>query len=188
MLRFISTYFGPDIPFRWLRGNHHGHSTVSDGLSEPLEIVQAYESEGYHYFALSEHDQLLRDEDLQPHTSMCILPAIEITSRFNHTLMFLGASKELPARKLTAREIMEQVHASGGLCILCHPNWRPVSVQWQSSNTDAFLETLEGIHGIEIYTGVIERLRGEAKATDCWDRQKICRLGLQCPIREKERG
>ncbi len=170
MLRFISTYFGLDIPFRWLRGNHHGHSTVSDGLSEPLEIVQAYEAEGYHYFALSEHDRLLRAEDLQPHTSMCILPAVEVTSCSNHALIFLGASQELPARKLTAREINKHVHASGGLCIFCHPNWRPVSVRWQTSTADALLETLEGIRGIEIYTGVIERLRGEAKATDCWDR------------------
>lgn len=82
MSGFASTYFDPHVPCRWLRGNHHGHSTVSDGQSEPLEMVRAYEAEGYHYFALSEHDRLLETSQLQPYTSMCIVPAIEVTSRF----------------------------------------------------------------------------------------------------------
>ncbi len=166
MLRFISTYFDLDTPCRWLRGNHHGHSTVSDGQSEPLGIVRAYEAEGYHYFALSEHDRLLKAEELQPQTSMCILQAIEVTSCFNQTLMYLGAERELPGRELTPREIMEQVHAAGGLFIFNHPNWRP----WQGYATDDLLETMEGMRGMEIYTGVIERLPGRANATDRWDK------------------
>lgn len=125
MPRFTSTYLDLDTPCRWLRGNHHGHSTVSDGRYEPLELVRAYEAEGYHYFALSEHDRLLRASELQPHTSMCIVPAIEVTSCFNQTLLYLGADREFPARQWTPREIMEQVHAAGGLFIYDHPNWRP---------------------------------------------------------------
>lgn len=61
---------------------------------------------------------------------------------------------------------MEQVHAAGGLFIFDHPNWRPRP----DYATDALLDTMEGMRGMEIYTGVIERLKGEAKATDRWDR------------------
>ena len=111
---FESTYLGLDVPCRWLRGNHHGHSTVSDGQAEPLEIVRSYESEGYDYLALSEHDQLLGASQLQPHTSMCILPAIEVTAASGQTLLYLGADRELPAKRLAPREIMQRVHAAGG--------------------------------------------------------------------------
>ena len=52
MARFTSTYFALDAPCRWQRGNHHGHSTISDGQDEPLEIIRAYEEEGYHYLAM----------------------------------------------------------------------------------------------------------------------------------------
>jgi hypothetical protein len=53
--------------------------------------MRAYESEGYDYFSLSEHDTLLPDAELQPYTHMCILQAVEVTSFYNQTLMYLGA-------------------------------------------------------------------------------------------------
>ena len=166
MARFTSTYFALDAPCRWQRGNHHGHSTVSDGQDEPLEIVRAYEEEGYHYLALSEHDVLLEPGELQPHTSLCVVPAVEVTSCFGQTLVHLGATAALPARELTPRQIMEEAHAAGGLFVFDHPNWKPRP----DYATDELLDTMEGMQGMEIYCGVIERLSGQARATDRWDR------------------
>ena len=166
MPKFSSTYFELDVPCRWLRGNHHGHSTVSDGSAEPLAIAAAYEAEGYHYLALSEHDCLLKPEEIQPHTAMTILPAVEVTSRYDQTLVYLGADRELPARELTPREIMERVHEGGGLFVFDHPNWQPRP----NYATDGLLDSMEGMRGMEIYCGVIERLPGQARATDRWDR------------------
>lgn len=166
MTHFFSTYLPFATPCRWLRGNHHGHSTRSDGVDEPLAIVGAYEAAGYDYFALSEHDYLLPPVELQPHTTMCLLPAVEVTSCFNQTLLYLGADRVLPPRQLTPLEIMTQVHAAGGLFIFDHPNWR-VRPDYA---TDELLAGLPGLRGMEIYCGVIERLAGEAKATDRWDR------------------
>lgn len=163
---FASPYLDLDTPCGWLRGNHHGHSTVSDGQDEPLDIVRAYEAEGYQYLALSEHDRLLEASRLQPHTSMCIVQAVEVTSCYGQTLLYLGANQALPPKTLTPREIMGQVHAAGGLFVFDHPNWVP----WPDYASDDVLDTLEGLRGIEVYTGVIERLPGEAKATDRWDR------------------
>ena len=167
MASFISPYYDLDIACRWLKGNHHGHSTVSDGQDAPLDIVKAYESNGYDYLAISEHDKLLEPKELQPHTSMCILPAVEVTSCFGQSLMYLGACKDLPPpRKISPRQIMEFVHAAGGLFVFDHPNWRPRS----DYATDELLDTMEGLRAMEIYTGVIERLPGRADATDRWDR------------------
>ena len=93
--RFESPYFSAGTCCRWLRGNHHGHSTVSDGNAEPMEEVAAYETAGYDYLALSEHDTFLDPDQLQPLTAMCILPAVEVTSCYGQTLMFLGADRAL---------------------------------------------------------------------------------------------
>jgi len=165
--RFESPYFSPGTCCRWLRGNHHGHSTVSDGNAEPMEEVAAYETAGYDYLALSEHDTFLDPDQLQPLTALCILPAVEVTSCYGQTLMFLGADRALPRKKLQPHEIMEQVHAYGGLFVFNHSNWKPTP----DYATDELLDTMAGgLKGMEIYCGVIERLPGEAKATNRWDR------------------
>jgi len=114
---------------------------------------------------LSEHDYLLEREELQPHTKMCVIPAVEVTSKDKQTLLYLGANEMLPAREWTPKQIMDRVHQAGGLFIFDHPNWKP----FRDYATDQLLDTMEGIKGIEIYTGVIERLRGQALATDRWD-------------------
>jgi hypothetical protein len=166
MVAFISTYMDLDTPCRWLRGNHHGHSTVSDGTLVPEEVVRIYEQAGYQYLALSEHDRLLDPASLQAHTAMCLLPAIEVTSCHHQTLMYLGAEREMPARQLTPRQIMGEVEARGGLFVFDHPNWKPRP----DYATDELLDTMEGLRGMEIYCGVIERIAGQARATDRWDR------------------
>jgi hypothetical protein len=162
---FKSTYYKEGTAARWLRGNHHGHSNQSDGEDEPLTILHSYEEAGYDYLALSEHDCLLSRSYLQSHTSMCILPAVEVTSRFWQSLHFLGADGSLPKNMLTPREIMDRAHAAGGLFIFNHPNWLP----FEDYATDELLESLEGLRGMEIYTGVIKRLEGSPLATDRWD-------------------
>jgi hypothetical protein len=78
----------------------------------------------------------------------------------------LEADIEPPPGELAPREIMERVEAAGGLFVFSHPNgpWPAVYAD------DALLETMQGMRGIEIYSGALERLPGEAKATDRWDR------------------
>ncbi|NKB71760.1 MAG: phosphoesterase [Candidatus Latescibacteria bacterium] len=165
-MHFSSSYLGLDDPCQWLRGNHHGHSTVSDGEGEPAAVVAAYEAAGYDYLALSEHDVLLDPGKLQEDTSLCLVPAVEVTSRFGQTLMYLGADRVLPAGELTPRQIMDQVRQAGGLFIFDHPNWKPRP----DYAADELLDQMEGLVGMEIYCGVIERLAGEALATGRWDR------------------
>src|SRR5688572_19559396 len=168
---FESTYFQEDLSrngaaVRWLRGNHHGHSNQSDGKDDPITILRAYEAAGYDYLALSEHDCLLSPSYLQAHTAMCILPAVEVTSRFNQTLLYLGADGALPKAQWTPKEIMDEVHRAGGLFIFDHPNWLP----FPDYTTDDLLDSMDGLRAMEIYTGVIQRMAGSPLATDRWDR------------------
>jgi hypothetical protein len=163
---FQSPYLAADEPVRWLRGNHHGHSTLSDGNETPAQLLHAYEGAGYSYLALSEHDLFADPAQYQADTKLCLLPAVEVSSVSGQSLMHLGPAHPLPARRLTAPQIMDEVHRAGGLFVFDHPNWKPVP----DYATDDLLDSMEGLRGMEIYCGVIERLPGEAKATDRWDR------------------
>jgi len=163
---FASPYLAAEEPSQWLRGNHHGHSTRSDGDETPPQLLAAYEGEGYQYLAFSEHDLFLDPADYQAETTMCLLPAVEVTSVHGQSLMHLGPPHPLPARTLQPMDIMRAVHDAGGLFIFDHPNWQPVP----EYATNVLLDSMQGLVGMEIYCGVIERLTGEARATDRWDR------------------
>ena len=40
----------------WLRGNLHAHTTFSDGVKEPAQLVAAYEALGYDFLAITDHE------------------------------------------------------------------------------------------------------------------------------------
>lgn len=159
-------YLAWDTPSRWLRGNHHGHSTLSDGNETPHQLLAAYQQAGYDYLALSEHDLFADPADYESDTDLCLLPAVEVSSVDGQTLMHLGPHHPLPARQLTAAQILQAAHDAGGLFVFDHPNWQPRP----NYATDDLLTSLTDLAGMEIYCGVIERLPGQALATDRWDR------------------
>jgi len=43
----------------WLRGNLHAHTTYSDGVKKPAELVAAYEALGYDFLAITDHEDLI---------------------------------------------------------------------------------------------------------------------------------
>ncbi len=44
-----------DQPGHYYRGNIHSHSTRSDGLLSPADVVQAYRERGYDFIAITDH-------------------------------------------------------------------------------------------------------------------------------------
>jgi hypothetical protein len=166
---FRSPYLPLDTPARWLKGNHHGHSTLSDGSDSPEANIEAYDAAGYDYFALSEHDRFCDPAAYRARTRMVLLPAAEVTSDLDQTLMYLGASADLPDKgALSLSGVLAFVRERGGLFICDHPNWlyRPGHLHAPVED----LLTIETLPAIEIYTGVIERLHGNPFSLDVWDR------------------
>jgi predicted metal-dependent phosphoesterase TrpH len=43
----------------WLRGNLHAHTTWSDGVKTPAELIAEYESRGYDFLAITDHENLI---------------------------------------------------------------------------------------------------------------------------------
>jgi hypothetical protein len=166
---FRSPYLPLGTAARWLKGNHHGHSTLSDGVDAPEANIAAYEAAGYDYFALSEHDRFCDPAAWRGRTRMVLLPAVEVTSALGQTLMYLGATADLPGRgELGLAGVLDFVRARGGLFVCDHPNWRHRPDRLHASAEE--LLAVPGLAAIEIYTGVIERLCGNPYSLDVWDR------------------
>jgi hypothetical protein len=43
----------------WLRGNLHAHTTYSDGVKTPQELLDEYEALGYDFLAITDHEDLI---------------------------------------------------------------------------------------------------------------------------------
>jgi len=148
----------------WFRGNLHTHTTESDGSCPPETVIADYESRGYDFLCISDHDILVDPSRYQRNTSMLLIPAVEVTANGPH-IQQVNANNRVapnPDRQVVVREII----ADQSICILNHPNW---GAQYNHF-PHVLMESLDGYHGIEIYNGVIQRLQGTALASDRWDR------------------
>lgn len=43
----------------WLRGNLHAHTTWSDGVKTPADLIGEYEARGYDFLAITDHENLI---------------------------------------------------------------------------------------------------------------------------------
>ncbi|MCX7634595.1 MAG: PHP domain-containing protein [Syntrophales bacterium] len=66
-----------------LKGQLHIHTTFSDGVMTPQEVVTAYEKLGFDFIAITDHDHLLKpsygDAIAALRTSLLIFTGIELT-------------------------------------------------------------------------------------------------------------
>jgi hypothetical protein len=157
----IESPYRPDLP--WLRGNVHGHTTESDGLRTPQELVDAYAALGYDFIAISDHDRITPLTGLDAR-GLVLLPANEITAAGPHVL-HLGARAVVPP-VADRQRVFDTVRAQGGLTIVNHPNRDRLYAHCPQAD----LERWDGYHGIEIYNGVTRRSEGSPLATMRWDR------------------
>jgi histidinol phosphatase-like PHP family hydrolase len=150
--------------FTWLRGNLHTHTTFSDGMSPPEEVIAAYERQDHDFLAISDHDKLVPPGDYQALTRMTLLAADEATRHGPHILCV--QIREAVAPDADRQKVLDDTGAQGGFAVLNHPNWQKHFNHFPQE----LMERLTGYAGVEIYNGVIERLEGNALATDRWDR------------------
>jgi len=161
-MTLLNPYLSRD--FVWLRGNLHTHTTVSDGVSSPEQVIAAYEQKGYDFLAISDHDLLVPPGDYQSLTKMTLIPADEVSRHGPHILAV--QIREVVPPDADRQQVIDATRAQGGFAILNHPNWQKHFNHFPQE----LMEQLSGYAGIEIYNGVIERLEGSALATDRWDR------------------
>lgn len=161
-VRLESPYKNADGP--WLRGNLHTHTKRSDGTASPQSMIMVYAAHGYDFLALSDHDLEPVADDAVDSCGMILLPAVEISAGCPHVLD-VGAKKLLVPRQ-GLQALLDEIHATSGFAVLCHPNWEENfnHYPWE------LLSTLSNYAGIEIFNGLCLDHPGSHLALDKWDR------------------
>ncbi len=137
----------------WFKGNLHTHSTNSDGLYSPEQVIEFYRSRGYHFLSFTEHRNLTPASRIAD--DFQVISGVEIDAtdpKAGYYHMIGLGMKALPSYNFgevvpmneTARLIREQ----GGKSFLCHPYW--------SCQMSKDLIGLEGCFGVEIWNGACE--------------------------------
>ena len=145
---------------RFYRGNLHGHSTYSDGLFTPQEVVDKYAGLGYDFTCLSDH--LWTDERFAASTvfdpsclnakNFIILPSAELHcrgKRFDQDGLWHIVANGLPIdfscshAGETVSDLIRRARSTGAYVSMAHP-------EWYSLSSDEALLASE-VDAVEIY-------------------------------------
>ena len=100
------------------------HTQASDGMDDPLTILDAARRRGVDLIAVTDHDQTLgallaREASARSDHPVEVIPASEVTSRHGHILA-LWIEEPIPAFKSAAATV-EAIWKQGGAAIIAHP-------------------------------------------------------------------
>lgn len=107
------------------RADLHIHTTASDGMASPEDVVRwATEHTALDVIAVTDHDRLdgalrAREFARTSGANVEVVAGIEITTRRGH-LLALFVEEPVPSLRSLSQTI-EAVHAQGGLCVIPHP-------------------------------------------------------------------
>lgn len=129
-----------------LRGDLHCHTIFSDGFETPDMVVKAAKKHDFDFIAITDHNsyegsvQAARLADLD----ITVIHGEEYSSNFtNMHIISLGARKPLSEEKYTIdpennepksttkyiKDLLSDIKENGGLSIMCHPFWKPLSME-----------------------------------------------------------
>lgn len=99
----------------------HTHSSYSDGVNTPEEMVNHAKKIGLDGIAITDHNVIEGSIKALKYNSenFTVIPGIEISSIEGHILA-LGIT-ELIERAIPAEEVIEKIHELGGIAIAAHP-------------------------------------------------------------------
>jgi predicted metal-dependent phosphoesterase TrpH len=99
----------------------HVHSTYSDGIPTPREIVEHAKHIGLAGIAITDHNAIegaIKALKLDAE-GLHIIPGVEVSAVEGHILA-LNVTEVIP-RDLSAAETVERIHSLGGLAVAAHP-------------------------------------------------------------------
>lgn len=144
------------LPGRFLRGNIHTHSTVSDGRLAVEEVVSAYRNAGYDFLSITDHflDRYgfpITDTERFSDASFTMLPGAELHAPRTEVsdlwhIVAVGLPRDFAPT--TPEEdgpaLARRANAAGAFVGIPHPGWYTLSL--------ADAETLvDAAHSVEIY-------------------------------------
>ncbi len=135
-----------DERMRFLKGNTHMHTTVSDGQLSPEEAAALYRAQGYDFVVQTDHWQVSPE---RVDGGMLVMRGVEFDlypPRQTAHIVGVGVTPgvlDRVHRGDDAQQAIDAVNADGGCAILAHPTW--------SMNTPEFMGGLRGLAAAEIF-------------------------------------
>lgn len=142
------------------RADLHMHTTVSDGLMTPRQLLDDVARRGHlDIVAITDHDRI--DGSLWAYARrerypFDIVPGVEVSSAEGHILA-LWVTEPIPAG-LSMTETAAAIHEGGGIAILAHPFFTQmgcirIASRIYRRNPEYLLQT--GIDGLEGYNAAV---------------------------------
>lgn len=144
----------------------HCHTTASDGMVTPAELVSAAVAAGLHLIAVTDHDTMRSVREVQQRgeaMGLQVVPGQEVTTARPAQTHILGWFLERPVRMgMSVADTVAAIHDQGGLAIVPHP-FVPVYFGSIQPGMLRRLLQLHPVDGIEVmFTAPIGRWRREA--------------------------
>ena len=103
----------------------HCHTTASDGMVGPAELVAAAVERGLALIAVCDHDTMASVTEVQARgdeLGLAVIRGQEITTRWPAQTHVVGWFLEGPVRSgMSLEDTVDAVHAQGGLAVIPHP-------------------------------------------------------------------
>ena len=141
----------------------HCHTTASDGMVTPAELVSAAVAAGLHLIAVTDHDTMRSVKEVQERGQAMGLQVVagqEVTTAWPAQTHMLGWFLERPVRMgMSPADTVAAIHDQGGLAIVPHPFMPVYFGSIQPGMLRRLLET-HPVDGIEVmFTVPIGRRR-----------------------------
>lgn len=132
----------------WYKGNLHTHTTRSDGRMSLEDCLRLYASHGYHFIAVTDHNNPLEGEHRE---GLLVLDGAEydindLGTRRAYHITAIGTPDRIEKEGLTPQQIIDEIIGRNALAIVAHPSW--------SLLTHDDLMALRSFAGIEIWNTV----------------------------------
>jgi len=159
----------------------HCHTTASDGMVTPAELVAAAVAAGLHLIAVTDHDTMRSVKEVQERglaMGLQVVAGQEVTTAWPAQTHILGWFLERPVRMgMSLADTVAAIHDQGGVAVVPHP-FMPV---YFGSIQPGMLRRLLEVHpvdGIEVmFTVPVGRRR--RRALDAFVAANAERLGAQ---------
>jgi hypothetical protein len=135
-----------------LKGVLHVHSVFSDGEESLEQVVELLKGSGMQFTAVSDHAEVFDEARMTKYVELCaalsdarflVIPGLEF-SLYGGNIHILGYGITQRVRFSTMDQLVDGIHAAGGIAVLAHP---------PAGSTNLIAPIRRKLDGIEVWNG-----------------------------------